>query len=428
MTRSQNAHRLHHRTLLWAWVGSAIVHAALMTALWNVRAGAATWRADRGNTALILPVATDAWTAPPPTKRAEPEPETKKGDELPQPDPPAEQLAQEQTPEWKDPLVRPGIDDSDAKTDNWLGAAKATEHHALRSEVDQAAFSREPGSPGPRAEAESAETESPSPSETDSDSTAVTPEGAVGADAAQSGGEASGEDQMGPRGLDAEDRMGGPEDVAGQESPMEEPTSADESLARDPRPPTPSLRDLLGLPEQEPTVASETIPARSAAAKELRRLLSVAMLLPGGRGEHEEATRQSQGASGSGAGGDERTPGNRSDAESIATSREISMTYKPGMPLAGQGLRINTVQPRFSVTARITRPGRDPVVMIKFNRAGEVVDAKFADGIGTGAPDIDEPILDAVYRWTATGKLLGEIPAGKADAGVVVRIAFLLRG
>lgn len=101
------------------------------------------------------------------------------------------------------------------------------------------------------------------------------------------------------------------------------------------------------------------------------------------------------------------------------------LEFKPGMPLTGKGIRIRTVVPRFSTTTRLTAVPRNPVVVIRFNRAGRVVKAEFENNQGTGYRDVDEPLLDAVYRWTAAGEQLNRIPAGTNET-LTFRIRYLL--
>ena len=52
---------------------------------------------------------------------------------------------------------------------------------------------------------------------------------------------------------------------------------------------------------------------------------------------------------------------------------------------------------------------------------------------GTGYPDVDGPLLDAVYRWTASGEVLKKIPPGNpkdprdAQKGLNFDIKFILQ-
>jgi hypothetical protein len=120
-------------------------------------------------------------------------------------------------------------------------------------------------------------------------------------------------------------------------------------------------------------------------------------------------------------------PGEKSDAESIATSTVPSLNFRPGTPLAGEGVRVRTVAPKFSITSRVASRPRNPVLELTFSREGKVVAGKFVEGRTSGYEDIDGPILDAAMRWTATGKKLQELTASDPKATFVVRITYLLQ-
>jgi hypothetical protein len=129
----------------------------------------------------------------------------------------------------------------------------------------------------------------------------------------------------------------------------------------------------------------------------------------------------------SGEGGNMRMPGPRSDAESVAASRTVSMTFKPGQPLAGKGLRVRPAPLRLSHMTRMTASPRNPIILIKFNRRGIVTDVEFENNQGTGFPDVDAPLRDSIFRWTATGKVLQELPTHDPDARVVLKLEYILR-
>lgn len=111
--------------------------------------------------------------------------------------------------------------------------------------------------------------------------------------------------------------------------------------------------------------------------------------------------------------------GRQDDRESDPTSINQSELGDPGQPLAARGLRIRTVRPVFSHYTSIMSKPRDPVVRIHFGASGH---AKRVDLIeATGNPDIDRPVLDAVYRWTASGESLKDL-VGSETVTVDVRI------
>jgi hypothetical protein len=72
---------------------------------------------------------------------------------------------------------------------------------------------------------------------------------------------------------------------------------------------------------------------------------------------------------------------------------------------------------------RLTTIPRNPTVRITFNRAGRVTRAEFLPGRNTGYPEVDGPLLSAMYRWTAKGKKLRD--AG--PEGITMNFRVLLR-
>ncbi len=116
------------------------------------------------------------------------------------------------------------------------------------------------------------------------------------------------------------------------------------------------------------------------------------------------------------------------DRESDATTPELTIRQDDlGQVLARQGLRIQTFRPQFDATTKQlelrTRKGRVTAV-IRFTKAGKVLSASLKPGTATGVATIDEPILDSVYRWKASGIDLDNLP-NNPDATVTVEIQIL---
>lgn len=124
------------------------------------------------------------------------------------------------------------------------------------------------------------------------------------------------------------------------------------------------------------------------------------------------------------------TPGLPSDKESLATSVKKAPTVKPGQVLAANGLDIQTKAPKWSYTTLRTRRPANPTVQVTFGRDGKVVRAGFVtDGTtiySSGYEDVDEPLLSAVYSWTAKGKKLAELTSQDPDGEVTILITILL--
>lgn len=93
----------------------------------------------------------------------------------------------------------------------------------------------------------------------------------------------------------------------------------------------------------------------------------------------------------------------RTDSEAPPVSRVEDQQVQPGEVLSVQGVKIKTVSPRFSLVARMTSIPRDPYVDLVFNARGEVIEARIARS--SGFPNVDGPILNSLYQWTAEGPI-----------------------
>lgn len=116
------------------------------------------------------------------------------------------------------------------------------------------------------------------------------------------------------------------------------------------------------------------------------------------------------------------------DRESDATTPEIKIRQDDlGKVVARQGLRIQTSRPQFDATTKQfelrTRKG-SVTVIIRFAKDGSVFVATIKPGTATGVALIDEPILDSVYRWRASGTDLDNLPS-TPEATITVEIQML---
>lgn len=118
--------------------------------------------------------------------------------------------------------------------------------------------------------------------------------------------------------------------------------------------------------------------------------------------------------------------GNGADRESDAFSKTTPVDVRPGQPLAGKGLAIRTVAPRWTTATRVLYQPRNAVVRIKFGRDGRVLKAAYVEGQDAGPPDVSGPLLDAVYRWSAQGDELLAIPVDQPQTGVVITFRIIL--
>mgnify|MGYP001271672241 CR=1 FL=1 len=120
--------------------------------------------------------------------------------------------------------------------------------------------------------------------------------------------------------------------------------------------------------------------------------------------------------------------GIRSEKEADPASKTKPVEVILGRPAAAQGLEIITKRPRrnpFSLVTRATAIPESPVLEVKFNRSGAVSKATIVKSSGT--PDVDSPVLAAVYGWTARGKELELLPSNDPEAGITIRVTILLR-
>jgi hypothetical protein len=126
------------------------------------------------------------------------------------------------------------------------------------------------------------------------------------------------------------------------------------------------------------------------------------------------------------------TPGLPSDKESVAAALRDATAVVPGRVVAARGLEITTRRPRFSAATRMTAMPRNPVVRITFGRDGHVRRAEFVRHenvlLSTGHPDVDEPLINAIYRWTARGEALARISERDPEDGISIIMRIILVG
>jgi len=289
-----------------------------------------------------------------------------------------------------------GIEHSDAHTNTWKGFAEATEHSAPVSTTEQAALSMDPGAFGSGAAAGVSES----------------PEGAPQPKSASPD-------------LDQRDP---PQVAPVQLHPLQPAVTTVEPVAVGA-----ASEGLIVLPPVQPLVQQiEPFQARPVqpveeTTSERREVLETPPAPPDLDQPAETVVIQQS----AGAGGQPRAiPGEKSDEESVATAIRNAMEYRPGRPVAREGLQVKTVLPRWSATTRVVARPENAIVRIEFSRSGRVIMAEFVkhDGkVGTGYKDVDGPLLDAVYRWTAKGKDLEALLGTDPDATLCVVIRFYMR-
>lgn len=100
-------------------------------------------------------------------------------------------------------------------------------------------------------------------------------------------------------------------------------------------------------------------------------------------------------------------------------------------PIAGDGLEITTVEPKFSAAVRFTHLPRNPVLIIRFDASGKVKKVLFhKDGLrvfDTGSKGVDEPLINAVYKWRAKGKAIDALDPDDPNAVVEISMRIVFR-
>lgn len=123
-------------------------------------------------------------------------------------------------------------------------------------------------------------------------------------------------------------------------------------------------------------------------------------------------------------------PGIQSDKEATAVAIKKAPTVRPGQVLATQGLEIQTRAPRWTIATMMTRRPRNPTVYVTFGRDGRVRNVEFVrSGVemyNTGSDEVDQPLLNAIYAWTAKGKQLAMIDPTQPDAGLTIMLTIIL--
>jgi hypothetical protein len=126
-------------------------------------------------------------------------------------------------------------------------------------------------------------------------------------------------------------------------------------------------------------------------------------------------------------GGEKNRPGEKSVKESSAFTIKKTLEYKPGKPLAAEGIEVTTVDPDISMLSAMTGSVRNPVILLRFGPDGRVKVAEFKDGLDTGRKDWNDPIMHAMHRWTLGGKKFQELIAESPGREIVMSVRLLLR-
>lgn len=357
------------------------------------------------------------------------------------------------TPEELEQKLILGIDESNQKTQNWMGFANPTPHAAPLSTVEQPLLDPNPGIPGAPApvgvsqngpQAPMVPDTTPAETQAEPTPTEARParEGVKGPESTKPVGEkpregvATGIDQLSnpaPREGEANGtgdkhtrpKRGTP-DLARPDPTLPGPAPVEPGELMDPAPDTtiPEAATPETIKKVEPTRESAPTteilahpepmgpPAPRTPSTALPTTASAPMpaggptvsSAPGATGEHA---------------------GEQSPKEADASSTTATVEIRPGRPAAAQGLDITTKRPNFTRLTRVTAYPQNPLLKVTFNRNGIVSKVVLAES--SGIPDVDGPVMNAVYQWTAKGKILAEISAADPNGGITVSVRILLR-
>lgn len=287
-------------------------------------------------------------------------------------------------PEEEDPL-RLGLALPENASIAWLGVmSDPLEAQAPESEVDQAALSPSPGE-----EAAPEPAPPPDPAMPAEESPVPPPEPETPEPEPESRPEPEREPEPAPL---------LPFPLPTEPAPPEIPAFLDEPPLPDPAemgPPVPTEADRREPPPPEPAPPAQPSPQPSPAPE-------------GAPGELDERA---------------------SDAAMRRSAKDLPID-RLGRPLQASGdLHLNTVRPTWSLQVRNAySPRRNPYVEILFGADGRVKLAQFVrmpDGSrGSGYEEVDQPLLNAVYRWTARGEAIETLRGTDRTHRIVIR--FLL--
>jgi len=412
---------------------SLLLHAGLAGVLANYDYSASPGGGSTGEDVSLLVLGDDFWRQTPPAPGADtlpaPEAQPTQAERSQREQQALEVNARPEEPEPEtapDKFVSVGVDDALAETGAMLGSAQQTPHQAMAGGIDQPALALEEGQPGEPGD-EPAPPMEPTPSESDAAHPASLLE-ALRFPMLESADDQTHQQSLDAQRVDADvlaqilnDRPADPVEPAATEPvPTEQQPTLPDLLAI-PTPVDAPVDDEFGDERVIETKPPEPTPAPAPAAKEL---LAVAppRVEPAATPQQPAQPPPAKYTNPFPA----RTQAKLSDAEAQAFAKEPSIEFRPGQPLAGKGVRVRTVLPQFAITTQLTRVPRNPTVVIKFNREGKVVGAWF-EGEGTGSPDIDEPLMDAIHRWTATGREFARLSAADPNAGVMIKVLYILR-
>ena len=338
-------------------------------------------------------------------------------------------LAPEAPPEME--TIQLGIADGAADSRTWIGYSTAEEHLAPKSEVEQAAFEDEPegGAAGSVPTAEAPFTSPGVASQEPSAATATQPPREIAPPVTEEATTAPPVEPTTPPQPPVEPPVA-PEpppptptepEAAEPMTPGQEPPLPEVSLegSEPPQPQTPPTIEEIAamlealLPSRQildrwaPAPMTAAPPQEQAPSSDPATSSPVEPQPPAVNAESGSSSSPTESAPGPPR--ERRADGDPSDRESDATST-IDVPpdqWRRGKPLAARGLDIKTKRPVFPELTSLTARPVNPVVEIFFDRRG--VPRRVNLLRGSGDARVDGPVVDAIYRWRASGAELSRL-------------------
>lgn len=347
-----------------------------------------------------------------------------------------------------------GLEESDAQTEAWVGFQQATDHQAVQSEVEQSALTPTPagGQPTPSSLAATPSPEQDSPAESTAEPAhEPASESASGHAPETTDAPAQAAEPNHPPDVTEfpalEPSEQPPADAPSIQTP---PTDAPEPLLESAQAPLLLIPTPIPAPDPFLEMLQEAPPEHSVdpaillaapppppPAEPSSEPSPVATPIQSAPAEPEsqpeppppptpEAAPPSPASEPTPPGEAGLLPGEKSPSESSAAALDAPIDARPGRVLAARGLQITTVRPVFSTSVVALARPRSPTLVIEFGYDGRVRRARYLDGKSTGEPEVDRPLLDAVYRWTAAGDPLKRLSEDPQDT-VSITMRIILR-
>lgn len=331
----------------------------------------------------------------------------------------------EATPEEPEP-IRLGTDRDAPPTVTWIGFETPTEHIAEQSSVEQPELTMDPAT-GATAAAPITPPAPPAPSSSD-----ASPPADARAETTPAANDPA-PAQPAPSRADASPAALSESEVEGSNPALIEPPAAEPSAARESDQDEPALSEAPPGAEPIAPPAMQNDPAEESEDGADKPEIKVIDEAPAAPAIPTNANADSmppvltppvpKPQSPSASPG-ELDQGQQADRESNASSRLTAEWKKLGQPLAGGGLEIKTRRPRFTQYTRIMGANQNPVVRVHFRKDGKVDRVEMIES--SGNPDVDRPVINAVYDWRATGARLSSVPEPSPPGTLALEFRILL--